>query len=241
MIVRQINKDGNYLGEHECQRCPETGGWLYPSYFTEVEYPELGEYEKTFFNVELGEWVITTTDFGKTIYDITNYLNSTTCEADDVPEGATLEIPIENYPNMWNSETLKWELDLETHRVNVLASVASGFTNELLTGTFTSTSLGIEVDCRRSSKNNDKQNAEGVISYLTRNELTEITYVGYTTSTIATLAQLQALVYEMEDYFLMLYNVKWELESVVASAENVETLDAVSWTVPVVEETVEEE
>lgn len=48
MKVYEIDKDGNYLGEHDCQPCPVTGGWLYPTYYTEALPPE-GEYESVKF------------------------------------------------------------------------------------------------------------------------------------------------------------------------------------------------
>lgn len=54
MKVYATDKDGNFLNEHDCQPCPVTGGWLYPSHYSEVKPPE-GEFESVKFIVD--KWV----------------------------------------------------------------------------------------------------------------------------------------------------------------------------------------
>jgi hypothetical protein len=37
MKVYKLDSEGNFLNEHNCQRCPETGGFLYPENYTEID------------------------------------------------------------------------------------------------------------------------------------------------------------------------------------------------------------
>ena len=108
--------------------------------------------------------------------------------------------------------------------------IISTFENELQTGHFLSTSLGIEVDCRRSSSKNDKQNVEGLISNMTRKNKTKINYVGYTEiCPNVTQAQLTELVAEMEDYVLGLYEKKWVLQTQIENASTIDEVKNINW------------
>ena len=108
--------------------------------------------------------------------------------------------------------------------------IQSAFNNEFDNGKLFSQTLGIDVDCRRSGKNNDKQNVEGLINSMERNSIPSITYVGYnTTRPDTTKEMLIALVGEMEDHVLSLYQKKWQLEESIKQATTVESLDAIQW------------
>ena len=54
MKVYELDKDGNFLTEYECQPCPVTGGFLYPTYYAETP-PPAGEFESVKF--VSGFWV----------------------------------------------------------------------------------------------------------------------------------------------------------------------------------------
>jgi len=112
---------------------------------------------------------------------------------------------------------------------NIKECIEIDFNNELRNNKFFSTTLGIDVDCRRSNTKNDKQNVEGLISYMTRNSITEINYKGYTESKITNIQDLQKLVYEMEDYVLGLYQKKWTLENQVDNTELPDDLFKITW------------
>lgn len=107
--------------------------------------------------------------------------------------------------------------------------IKAGFEDSLQNGMFQSPVLGIAVDCRRSSTNNDKQNAEGLLSYMQRNDITEINYRGYAETVIATPADLTTLITEMEDHVLGLYQHKWELEAAIDTATTEEELNEIAW------------
>jgi hypothetical protein len=118
----------------------------------------------------------------------------------------------------------------EKKRTAKLQEIVSAFDNELSNGKFLSQALGIEVDCRRSSNKNDKQNVEGLINHMVRNSITEITYVGYdSVKENVTKMMLENLVGEMEDYALGLYNKKWQLETAVKQAKTVGELENIKW------------
>ena len=107
--------------------------------------------------------------------------------------------------------------------------ILDAFNNTVATGHFLSTVLSIEVDCRRDTTKNDLQNVQGLISYMTRNEVTEVEYIGYTSTGIATISQLQTLCNEMEDHVLGLYQKKWALEAQIKEATTIEQLNAIVW------------
>ena len=97
------------------------------------------------------------------------------------------------------------------------------------TGSFKSTALGIDVDCRRSDAKNDYQNVQGLLSRMDRESIDSITYVGVSESCTATKAQIQALIYEMEDHVAALYAKKWALEAQIEAATSAEELEQITW------------
>jgi hypothetical protein len=108
--------------------------------------------------------------------------------------------------------------------------IISTFENELQTGHFMSMALDIEVDCRRSSSKNDKQNVEGLISNMSRNSKSTVDYVGYSEiCPNVTQAQLTELVAEMEDHVLRLYEKKWVLQTQIENASTINKVKNINW------------
>ena len=112
---------------------------------------------------------------------------------------------------------------------NIKQCIEIDFNNEIQNNKFFSNTLGIDVDCRRSNTKNDKQNVEGLISYMQRNSITKIEYKGYTENRTATIPDLQKLVCEMEDYVLGLYQKKWTLENLILNTESPDELFKIKW------------
>jgi hypothetical protein len=110
-----------------------------------------------------------------------------------------------------------------------LTSIKQSFESAMATGKFTSTSLGIEVDCRRSANKNDSQNVDGLIDVMTAGDVASVSYVGFSSSVVATLAQLKVLSIEMKQYALSLYTKKWALETATSGATTQEAIDAIVW------------
>jgi len=108
--------------------------------------------------------------------------------------------------------------------------IDSAFNNEVSTGHFMSTTLEIEIDCRRSTTKNDLQNVQGLMSYMVRNGITTTDYRGVSkTKSNVTISQLTDICGEMEDHVLGLYNKKWILEAQINACTNKEQLDAIKW------------
>lgn len=120
--------------------------------------------------------------------------------------------------------------NLEMAKAAQVITITSAFDKEIESGHFMSTTLGIEVDCRRSSTKNDKQNVEGLISNISRNSKSTVDYVGYSEiKTGVTKAQLEVLVAEMEDHVLALYEKKWIKQSEIQLATTIEQVKAITW------------
>lgn len=94
--VYPYNEDGYYTGRpHKCQRCPKTGGWLYPAQYSETEPPVPGE--RQIPRMVNGSWTLVDDYRGVKIYD-TETGREGYCETYDVPAGKTLKAwPGETY------------------------------------------------------------------------------------------------------------------------------------------------
>lgn len=139
-------------------------------------------------------------------------------------------------PQQFNRSKIEYALvptkdnNLEMAKEAQLPFITIGFDKELEEGHFLSSVLGIEVDCRRSDKKNDKQNVEGLISNMIRNSKATVDYVGYTDiKTGVTKTQLELLVAEMEDHVLSLYEKKWGLQTQIQNATTIQEIKAISW------------
>ena len=147
---------------------------------------------------------------------------------ESIPEGWTDQIPNPLYPNKWEND--EWVTDISKFREMKKQSILDGFNNELQTGHFMSTAIGIEVDCRRTTSKNDLQNVQGLLSNFNRKSKIDVPYVGYTEIATNIKAQdLEDLSHEMEDYFLSLYEKKWVLQTSVEACTTIEELNAISW------------
>lgn len=140
-------------------------------------------------------------------------------DADSLPDADKVKLGLMTENEMF--------IKIKSAKVN---EITSSFENELQNGHFMSMALDIEVDCRRSSSKNDKQNVEGLISNMTRKNKTKINYVGYTEiCPNVTQAQLTELVAEMEDYVLGLYEKKWVLQTQIENAATIDDLNNIIW------------
>ena len=139
-------------------------------------------------------------------------------------------------PQQFNRSKIEYALvptkdnNLEMAKEAQLPFITIGFDKELEGGHFMSASLGIEVDCRRSDRKNDKQNVEGLISNMSRNSKSTVNYVGYSEiKTGVTKEQLETLVAEMEDHVLALYEKKWNLQMQIQNATTIQEVNAIVW------------
>ncbi len=139
-------------------------------------------------------------------------------------------------PQQFNRSKIEYLLvptvsdNLEMAKEAQVPIITSAFDKEIETGHFMSTALGIEVDCRRSDRKNDKQNVEGLISNMSRNSKSTVNYVGYSeVKTGVTKEQLETLVAEMEDHVLALYEKKWNLQMQIQNATTIQEVNVILW------------
>lgn len=118
---------------------------------------------------------------------------------------------------------------LENYKENKINEICLAFEDQFVTGKFLSTSLNAQVDCRRNDTKNDLQNVYSLISKMTRDNLTTISYRGVSDTIVVTKAKLQDLAVEMEDYGLEIYNKKWNLLGQVNSATTVGEINSINW------------
>ena len=180
--------------------------------------------------------------FGK----IENYKITGTCRMqtddfpDEIPDALCLGdylisgtiYPASEYANKIptvEESGVTWTDDLSTLKPAKALSISQSFTSEISTGSFKSTALGIDVDCRRSDTKNDNQNVTGLLSRMGRESIDSVTYIGVSESCTATKSQVQALLYEMEDHVAALYAKKWALEEQIEAATNAEELSKITW------------
>jgi hypothetical protein len=104
MIVYKYDDQGYYIGEHNCQKCPKTGGWLYPANYTEIAPPAAQKNKISKFNK--GKWIVVDNFTGEQIWN-KQTLQIKTCETPDVPEGYTAEAPATPYDD-WNEKKSTW-------------------------------------------------------------------------------------------------------------------------------------
>lgn len=107
------------------------------------------------------------------------------------------------------------------------AEISSLFDEVCIHGIYTSTVLGIIVDCRRTDTKNDYQNVVGLISSMNRNNIEHVGYVGVYDTVNATKDQIQQLAYEMEDRAISLYNQKWGYLEELAKAKTVKEIESI--------------
>jgi hypothetical protein len=95
-IVYSLDKNGNFLDIHECQPCPVTGGWLYPTHYTENPPPVTGEFQKAVYDYISESWEIMSCHNGQVIYHKTNRSQLKITDdrtPDDFPDYTDIPIP----------------------------------------------------------------------------------------------------------------------------------------------------
>lgn len=224
MLVYKLDADGNFLHEHECQPCPITKGWLFPTYYTEVAPPE-GEFSVVKFKA--GVWVL---EGFKKIYKKDNKSELEIPESSAVPEDYTSEIPKFLKYEIWDEKTSTWINSIDLAKEIRSAYIDASFDMEFINGHFLSAELGIEVDYRRFSSKNDLQNVLALINVMVRNGISTTIYKGYETQkATATVAQLKVLTEEMEDYGVYLHNKKDSLKTLISESTSIEEVNNIDW------------
>ena len=197
----------------------------YPDY-TPIAPPEASD-KFTFWS---GETWAQRIDYTGTVlyskYDKEKYV----CDKKDVPSRLLLYTPLEpNQYDEWDAKKETWVFNLEAAKEKKQAEIKEAFHNNIETGSFLSDVLGIWVDCRRSGVNNDLQNAQGLLSYMQRNDVEAVEYVGQTEKKVARQNNIAELIGEMEAYAVALYTKKWELEEQLKAAETAEQIEVIKW------------
>jgi hypothetical protein len=127
-------------------------------------------------------------------------------------------------------ENKLWKLaDIAKYKTDRIAVIQDSFDNAMATGYFMSTALGINIDCRRAATKNDLQNIQTLLAKMNREGWTSVEYVGYTETKVATKANIEAMIIEMEDYALGLYQYKWVKWSAIQAATTIQQIEAVVW------------
>ena len=102
MKVYKLDEKGNYIKEHNCQKCPITGDWLYPTYYTDIAPPEEKEFtDRQFIK---GLWIESENNTGRIIYN-TETVIPERCTEKSIPKGYTKDKPFD-YPCKWDGK--KW-------------------------------------------------------------------------------------------------------------------------------------
>lgn len=107
--------------------------------------------------------------------------------------------------------------------------ITESFEEEFISGVFKSTTLNIDVDCRRNSTKNDLQNVDNLIDYMTDNSIPQIQYKGFGDKALATVDQLKLLKKEMQTHGVGLYNKKDVLRAQIKNCTTIEQVEAIVW------------
>jgi ATP-dependent DNA ligase len=120
---------------------------------------------------------------------------------------------------------------LETSKEQKIDEISSSFNKETFEeGKFLSTTLGIEIDCRRTLTKNDKQNVDGLIDLMTESGMTEIEFVGVSaTKPKTTIVMLEKVKTEMSKFVYDQYQKKFALEKQIEQAKTIEAVEAIKW------------
>jgi len=226
-IIYKLDENNYYIGLHYCQKCPETGQWLYINNYTEIKPLEEKEGYVLLFNKNTNQWEYKKSFLNTTIYNKQNYLEKKICDTIEIPNGFTDIKPIDNVPYIWNEILNNWEINFILYKKQKLQEIIEKFNITLTNGHFFSQTLQIEIDCRRSDTKNDLQNVQNIIKYLQLTQQNQLDfYRGYTNPETqetqikvnVTLEQLQQVELEMIAFGLQIYNTKWQLEQLVENA-----------------------
>lgn len=166
--------------------------------------------------------------------------NTTTKELNIINDFSLPPLGWTNIPPQWTSfevwDTVNncWGISLDLVRQKQFSLISDSFITALSQGNFKSITLGIQVDCRRDATHNDIDNVRSLIADMQAANMESMTYRGYNEGSIrptanATLLQVQALLLEMQQYGLSLYNKKFELEDKITEATTIEAIQMIIW------------
>lgn len=191
--------------------------------------PQTGDRESVVPNQFGTGWDIVPDWRGVILYNTADpHATQTITEKNIVPGSGWTDIkPSDTGTDEWDGAA--WVPSLVKLKAMKKIEIKIAFQGELRTGKFQSPSLGIDIDYRRSDVNNDLQNAITLLSCITRGGATEIEYVGYDKTMVITPKQLKALIEEMEEHGVYLYNKKHGLEKAIDNAADIAELEAIVW------------
>lgn len=128
------------------------------------------------------------------------------------------------------TEDQRFKFHIEGYKLEKLSQIDRDFTSAIESGKLMSVVLGIEIDCRRGGRNNDKQNVEGMINLMEAYGRETDTYIGVSqTVGGVTVNMLKQVILEMETYGYNLYQKKFLLQDWVEAAQTLEELNSISW------------
>lgn len=128
------------------------------------------------------------------------------------------------------TEDQRFKFHIEDYKLEKLSQIDRDFTSAIESGKLMSVVLGIEIDCRRGGRNNDKQNVEGMINLMETYGRETDTYIGVSqTVGGVTINMLKQVILEMETYGYNLYQKKFLLQDRVEAAQTLEELNSISW------------
>lgn len=103
------------------------------------------------------------------------------------------------------------------------------FQYNLMYGAFISATLGIVVDCRRNTIDNDLQNVSNLIADMQDEGETNSLFVGVSEKISITISQLEELKKEMIKYGRSVYTQKHTLENKIDLIKTIKELDDIVW------------
>ena len=128
------------------------------------------------------------------------------------------------------TEDQRFKFHIEGYKLEKLSQIDRDFTSAIESGKLMSVVLGIEIDCRRGGRNNDKQNVDGLIDLMTESGMAEIEFVGVSaTKPKTTIAMLEKVKTEMSKFVYDQYQKKFALEKQVEQAKTIEAVEAIKW------------
>lgn len=119
---------------------------------------------------------------------------------------------------------------LQEYKIFKKAEIKEAFQNNLMYGAFLSITLGIVVDLRRNSVDNDLQNVINLIEDMQDEGETTSLFVGVSDKVMVTIPQLEELKKEMIKYGRSVYTQKHTLENQIDLATTKTEVENINWT-----------
>lgn len=128
------------------------------------------------------------------------------------------------------SEQFEYNIDdLEIYKTNKKEEIKNAFINSFDLGM--ESSIGMKVDCRRDTNNNDLQNFESLLKFMKNNDVTttQIKLWDNSTSRLIIQSELEIIINEIIAHVIQLYNKKWQLETLIESATTKDEIKEIKW------------